>query len=495
MSFDRAARHLLARVTGQARERLKVDIKEQLRQFGFQEDGSLLDLERIAGLTEVEHAAAVELRGLLEHFVALEVGGDQRHDAYDRLAREIGFTTLNRLVALRMAEERGLIVQSVGRGLASEGFGVFEAVANGSLGNRAQTYRAYLECLYDEIAVDLPLLFDRREAQSRLFPSERCLEDLLTLVNDSALSSLWKADETIGWIYQYYNDPDERKKMRESAAPRNSRELAVRNQFFTPRYVVEFLTDNTLARTWYEMRGGNTLLTQECRYLVHRPSEVFLGRGQEPPRDAVPEHNLSQVALLERPAYVRFRPKKDPREIKVLDPACGSGHFLLYAFDLLETIYAEAYDDADLGPVLQRDYPDRRQFQSAAPGLILQRNLFGVDIDPRVCQIAALSLWLRAQRSYQRLGLKPVNRPRITKSNIVCAEPMPGERNVLEEYLKRVDLRLRPFMATVYDRMQLAGDAGSLLKIEEEVEGSVKEAYARALVGQQPVRRVDPHNG
>ncbi len=63
----------------------------------------------------------------------------------------------------------------------------------------------------------------------------------------------------------------------ESAAPRNSRELAVRNQFFTPRYVVEFLTDNTLGRIWYEMRRGNTKLAEECRYLVRRPTEVFLG--------------------------------------------------------------------------------------------------------------------------------------------------------------------------------------------------------------------------
>ncbi len=69
---------------------------------------------------------------------------------------------------------------------------------------------------------------------------------MLEILNDPELAGVWDEDETIGWIYQYYNDPAERKKMREeSAAPRNSRELAVRNQFFTPRYVVEFLTDNT----------------------------------------------------------------------------------------------------------------------------------------------------------------------------------------------------------------------------------------------------------
>src|SRR5262249_60066883 len=63
---------------------------------------------------------------------------------------------------------------------------------------------------------------------------------------------------------------------KESAAPRNSYELAFRNQFFTPRYVVEFLTDNTLGRIWYEMRKGDTRLKDQCRYMVRRPSEVFL---------------------------------------------------------------------------------------------------------------------------------------------------------------------------------------------------------------------------
>src|SRR5581483_11120776 len=229
MSFDRSTRNLLARMVGQAREHLKADVMDQLRRLGFQADGTVLDLDRIAGLSEAEREVGRELRALLAHFVA----------------QEIGSTTLNRLVALRMAEERDLIRQAVGGGLASEAFQTYEQLTHGALGSRAETYRAFVECLYDELAVDLPLLFDRATPESRIFPSERCLDEVLRLLNDAALAHLWGEDETIGWVYQYYNDPDERKRMREAGAPRNSRELAVRNQFFTPRYVVEFLTDNT----------------------------------------------------------------------------------------------------------------------------------------------------------------------------------------------------------------------------------------------------------
>ena len=114
----------------------------------------------------------------------------------------------------------------------------------------------------------------------------------------------------------------------ESQAPRNSRELAVRNQFFTPRYVVQFLTDNTLGRIWYEMRQGETRL-RDLEYLVRRPNEIFLSDGDEAPGDAgTLDEKLTQEELLRRPIYVAFRAKKDPRDIRVLDPACGSGHFL-----------------------------------------------------------------------------------------------------------------------------------------------------------------------
>ena len=123
-----------------------------------------------------------------------------------------------------------------------------------------------------------------------------------------------------------------KKSMRDASdAPRNSRELAVRNQFFTPRYVVEFLTDNTLGRTWYEMTKGETRLADQCRYLVRRPTEIFLSYGEEAPQQPEQE-GLSQDELLKQPVYIQHRPFKDPREIRLLDPACGSMHFGLYAF-------------------------------------------------------------------------------------------------------------------------------------------------------------------
>ena len=175
---------------------------------------------------------------------------------------------------------------------------------------------------------------------------------------------------------------------------------------------------------------------------------------------------------------IPHRQKKDPRDLRVLDPACGSGHFLLYCFDLLLTIYEEAWDDPYLGPTLQREYRgDLAVYRAAVPGLILRHNLHGIDIDLRSTQIAALALWLRAQRAYLDLGMKGDERPRIRRTNIVCAEPMPGEYDLLKDFEGTLDPRaLIPLVEQVWRQMKLAAEAGSLLQVERALRDSIQQA-------------------
>jgi hypothetical protein len=495
MSFDKDTRNLLARTVTACRRRLTEDVTSRLTGlFGLHPDGTVLALNEMTHLSPDQAAAAGRLRDLLDHYTAGAVGGekDRRKSAYERMTLEISFTILNRLAALRLCEERGLVVECVRRGTASDGFRLFERVSGGALGGRYDTYRVFLECLFDELALDLGVLFDRTTPQSAIFPSERCMEDVLDELNKPGLTHLWTEDETIGWVYQYFNPPEERKAMRDaSAAPRNSRELAVRNQFFTPRYVVEFLTDNTLGRIWYEMRKGDTALKDKCRYLVRRPNEIFLAAGEKAPLEAEGRTDLSQDELLKQPVYIEHRPKKDPRDLRILDPASGSGHFLLYTFDLMVWIYEEAWCDPESPKfestrrTLQEDFDTLEALHLEIPKLIIEHNLHGIDIDPRAVQIAALALWLRAQKSWKKLGIKASERPRVAKSNIVAAEPMPGEADMKEEFISGLKPRiLGQFVDAVFDRMKLAGEAGSLLKIEEEIKDVVskaKEEYRKEL--------------
>ncbi len=497
MSFDKPTRNKLASMVGDCRHLLTDDIRHQLQAvYGLQPDGTALPVPSLAHLDERGREVASALRLWQEHLASTEPGTEpqKREAAFDRLAHETAFTVLNRLAALRMCEERGHVIECVRRGMESDGFVLYERFSEGVLGGRGETYQIFLERMFAELSVDLGALFDLDAPQSLVFPRERCLEQVLSLLNRADLAHLWKEDETIGWIYQYFNSKEEREAMREaSAAPRNSRELAVRNQFFTPRYVVEFLVDNTLGRIWYDMRQGRTGLKGSCHYLVRRPSEIFLSEGQQLPSSADAREDLSHDELVKQLVYIPYRAKRDPRTIKILDPAVGSGHFLLYAFDLLEAIYQEAWEDTNQpifeasGKTIREEYANVNTLKIALPELILRHNLHGIDIDLRACQIAALALWLRAQQTYQRFALKSVDRPKITRSNIVCAEPMPGEPVLLDQFLSNLQPKvIGQLVEVVFEKMKLAGEAGSLLKIEEEIAETVADAKLKWLAGPKP---------
>ncbi len=493
MAFDQATRNKLQNFVTNARALLKSEFTRQLQKdFGMDPiTGEISDLDSLTHLNDTQIRTALLLRDTLNHYQTSTPLGETSQ-ILDRIVREQGFTVLNRLCALRMAEARGILIESIQKGYHSKGFSLYARMAGTALGETGDTYQNYLFSLFDEFSYDLPVLFDRYSPLGRLFPKESALLELLDKINDPELAALWTEDETIGWIYQYFNSVEERRQMRaDSSAPRNSRELAVRNQFFTPRYVVEFLTDNTLGRIWYEMTRGHTGLTDQCRYLVRRPNEIFLERGEDAPepepKSGETDTDLSQEELLKQPVYIAHRPIKDPREILMLDPACGSMHFGLYAFDLFEKIYIEAWELQSTGqwPVpahksiglLTEKYSTLEELFQEIPRLIIEHNIHGVDIDPRAAQIAGLSLWLRAQRSWKEHQINPGERSRILKSNIVCAEPMPGDAGLLKTFSENLEYTiLGQLLEIIVEKMELAGEAGSLLKIEEEIETAVEQA-------------------
>ena len=437
-------------------------------------------------------------------------GGMANSSSVVTYLREAAFTALNRFVAIKMLEARELVQECVSQGDQSAGFKEFIGLAPGLAQLPDRGYRLYIESLFDELAIHLRVLFSRRDPGSLLWPRRACLTGLIATLNAPDLADVWAEDETIGWVYQYYNGEAERKAMRaESVAPRNSRELAVRNQFFTPRYVVEFLTDNTLGRLWYEMTQGQTRLKSLCRYLVRRPREIFLKHGESPPESTGASKTpslkrLSKEELLREPVHIPHRAHKDPRDIKLLDPACGSMHFGLYAFDLFAVIYDEAWDIADsqdktseyteaFAPFVRfaASFSDKAAFLREVPRLIIEHNIHGIDIDPRAMQIAGLSLWLRAQRAWHQVDVRPTDRARITRSNVVCAEPMPGDKDLLSEFVEKqfppsARTAFSFLLNNIFDCMTIAGDAGSLLRIEHDILAIITHARAVAVSQSAP---------
>lgn len=441
--MDRRTRTAIALAAQNLRRCLEEEYLEQLEgTFDVSQNGHIYEAPG-AHLSPAERVTRSKIVGAIRYHQSAGLGDTE---AVARFVRDAAFTTLNRFVALKMLEARDLVQQCVSCGPDSAGYLEFVGLAPGlaSLPARAG-YRLYLESLFDELSTDVKVLFDRRDAASLLWPRHNAFDKLFAELNRSELSHVWAEDETIGWFYQFFNSKEERQRMRDdSQAPRNSRELAVRNQFFTPRYVVEFLVDNTLGRMWVEM-FRDTKLVAFCQYLVGLEDE-------RPPR-----------AL------------KDPREFRILDPACGSGHFLLYSFDLLECMYREAWEHS----LAAADRPDgslreafatRADLDRALPALIIENNLHGVDIDPRAAQIAALALWLRAQRAWRGAGIEAAERPAISRTGIVIAEPMPGDAEMLSEFALSLDPPLlRNLFRQIVASMSLAGDLGTLLRADAEL--------------------------
>jgi hypothetical protein len=581
--MDKSLRNTLRIIITQARKILEKAIEVQLEgQFGIHINGIVEDISSLGTFSEEDQQYRKQILAHLDHIQAAEF---QSLDAVAQLVREVSFTHLNRLCAYKMMEKRQLIREAVSRGTQSRGFKYYLADHEEDLrlwegGQQDLAYKHFLLWLGDTLSDEIGVLFSPHDSASHLFPSQRVLEQVLGLLNDEKLNGIWSEDETIGWVYQYFTPKELRDQARnESQAPRNSYELAFRNQFYTPRYVVRFLTDNTLGRIWYEMRQGKTRIVEQCTYMVRRPDEVFLSeanlkpqieeqrwlQGEDVPEPPLielahtvnaytrvgsfseeanewveerlphitPEHvgtfktqelldllfllarkerfcegtlnslrreieliretlrqrvqdqkreNRGQQELLQAPFWVSYRAPKDPRDLKILDPACGSGHFLLYCFDLLTTIYEEAYEDDEAGKHLREEYSSLEALRRAVPALILEHNLHGIDIDLRATQIAALSLWLRAQRAYQEMGIKRDERPKITRSNIVYAEPMPGEQELLKEFTGQLHPPiLGQLVTTIFEKMKLASEAGSLLKIEEEIHEEVQNAKSSWL--------------
>lgn len=454
---------IIERFVSAAKNLLMQNVTEMLQQwYGIWADGHTIGVEQLPSQdTDIVHTARM-LRDRLLHLMAAlpdtDTDADKERQAVGQLVAEQAFTQLNRFCALRMCEERDLIMESIRGGYESAGFMAYDSIAQSVGANRYERYRCYLLSVFDELSIELPAVFDRFSPFGLLFPDESTLMKLLELINDSQLSAwfdeqnavtvnFWKEDETLGWMFQDYNSLEERRKMREaSSKPRNSREMAVRNQFFTPEYVVRFLTDNSLGRIWYEMtRGESRIGEEQCRYMIRRPGEPL-----------------------------EERKLKEPTEILSLDPTCGSMHFGLYLYEVYEYIYMDVWDHQPSLLQKYREVHTRESFRREVPKLILENNIYGCEIDPRALQIAALSLWLRAQKSYSQMNLDAAERPLITRSNLVLAEAMPGNKRLLKGLMDEFDKPMQRLLTTIWNKMKYVGEAGLLFKMEKEISDDIE---------------------
>lgn len=283
---------------------------------------------------------------------------------------------------------------------------------------QGEAYRLLLVSYCNHLYKALPFLFERITDYTELLMPTGLLavNSVLAECRKVLTSESCKDVEVIGWLYQYYisERKDEVFKNFKKGKKAGPREIPAATQLFTPHWIVRYLVENSLGRLW--------MLNHPRSRLVDK-MEYYIASDQE-------EQDFLRISK--------------PEEIKVCDPACGSGHMLTYAFDLLYAMYEE-----------------QGYSPSLIPSLILKHNLYGIEIDKRAGELAAFALTMKARQKSRRFFTNPV------EPNVCVLENIHFDQDELKGYMDHIgrDLFTFPLQATL-KQFEEAENFGSLIQPE-----------------------------
>ncbi len=328
--------------------------------------------------------------------------------SFEQTIDYIAYSWFNRLCAIRYMECKGLLDH--GRRVLSSADGsaglpqILEECLDIDLpglnasrvaelkldGNKdEELYRELLLAQCHALNQVMPLLFEQVSDESELLlpdnltKTDSLIRDLVSSIPEQD----WSDVQIIGWLYQFYISE---KKDQVIGKVVKSEDIPAATQLFTPNWIVKYLVQNSVGRLWMMAQPESTLASAWEYYIQ--------------PAEQSDEVNAQLKQLID----VRISEDGDtlnPESITVLDPACGSGHILVEAYDCLKAIY------------LERGYRSRD-----IPRLILEKNLYGIDIDTRAAQLASFALLMKAREDDRRLFSNP------PKLNIIALQDSQPER-------------------------------------------------------------------
>jgi len=440
--LDKEEREHLEDVVTEMRDRVEANVRYQL------EDEYDLDEK-----PDDDASLSEEQEDLVEAIELEAADGHNWDEAHEQYITGVGYTIVNRLAALRCMEVRDFIDDEV---TAFRDDGLTPAadrlVTEEFMLEEEAVLEAYRNAC-DDLAEEIEILFDRSTAYSLIDPDDDTFEDLCGML-DQVADEVWRADDVLGWVYEYYNRP-----VVEALDAKNKLEpedVGPANQFYTPHWVVRMLTDNSLGKLYLEATGQESAVP-ELEALNPEERKERLVTPEDSP--SVPELCTYLIPDEEAGDAPEF---DHPSELRVIDPACGSGHFLLYAFDVLERIW---WAETDL---------DRAEI----PAKVLEHNLYGVDIDLRSCQLSAFNLYLKARtRAEEEDG--QFEMPNV---DIVCADARVAEVEEGAEVLDEITgegTDLREALGEIIDTFQHTEALGSLL----DVSGTLEDVFESGQTG------------
>ena len=416
------------------------DLERRLAAIGVRRDRAPVPVDELPHLAPEDR----EARRVVDAFLQSRAeAGQSREAAIAEFVRDAAYTWANRLLALRCMEARSLIEEVI---LQKDAYGG-RSLQHNRLAKRqpercAGEDEGLFAALFDEFsrrAEELPLLFDPRAPEVALRPSVAALKRCVALLSgtltvrgqEAATDEVFIAPDALGWTYQYWNREEKDRVFEKVRTKKGSKiegaEIVPATCIYTEPYMVKFLVQNSLGAIWMGMHPDSRL-SERWEYYV---------------RDA----DRAPVS------------KKAVAEITFLDPACGSGHFLIEAFELFYAMYVE-----------ERALTDPARICAS----ILERNLYGIDIDERAAQIAALALVMKAKEKAPDFVPRRVN---LVATNI----RLPAGKEHLEVFLGKhpEDAPLKPALLAIFEGLAHADELGSLLQIEELLESELSKLQAQ----------------
>ena len=381
-----------------ARRKLKEKVELQANKMGFFSDNRAVNYE-------FEDDRQVKINGEFYDKKQVNILKDEiRNKTFDIVIDEVAYTWFNRFIALYYMEihcyiENGLNVISSIDDLNQTAIKapnylknidrekLFNAVQEN---NSDEVYKELIITQCNELNKKLPFLFEEiKNYTELLFPagmmnSDSVIREMLALDKKN-----WDEVEIIGWLYQYYIVE---KKDEVFADLKKGKKILKENipaatQIFTPKWIVQYMVENSVGKLWLESHPNNNL-EDKFKYFLKSVE-------QEPQVKAEIEKSINK--------YIK------PEEIKVLDPACGSGHILVSAFEILYEIYKSA-----------------GYLEDEIASLILKNNLYGLDICDRASQLAQLAVIMKAREYDKNISNK------VTELNITSIQ----ETNWIDKRVK-----------------------------------------------------------
>ncbi len=347
---------------------------------------------------------------------------------------ELAFTLFNRIASIKVMEANQLfppvITKEVEHGDRSFGHKAWLEERPDMRSVELEGIREYIKTAFDQLGEEIALF--HKDYPYAYLPDAVSLNEIIDSFNavekDSQVEdNIWQSDDILGWLYESYNNA-KKAAFKDSGAKTEYDKVSLQSQVYTPRWVVQFLVENSLGKLYLEM---------------------------------YPDSNIKNQYKIANAPETATRKIKPLEEIKLIDPASGSGNFLLYAFDFFYALYEDQIENygADY------EYKD-------LPQLIIENNLHGVDLDDRAIQLAQLGLYIKAKKKRRSSG----NFQFKLVSSDFYLPPYEEVKEIFEEG-NQLSKQQKELIAEIWGDLRFAHKFGSLVRIEEKLRSEVQGLY------------------